>query len=67
MSGGEPATTNNRMELMAVIEALKRAEKGHRTVTSTPTPDMSWTAPAKWMNGWKNQRLENRRQEARQE
>ena len=24
LSGGEPLTTNNRMELMAAIEALKR-------------------------------------------
>ena len=35
ISGGEPSTTNNRMELTAVIAALSMPW------TSTPTPSMS--------------------------
>ena len=39
LSGGEAQTTNNRMELMAVIEGLRRSSAA-RTSPSIPTPAM---------------------------
>jgi ribonuclease HI/DNA polymerase-3 subunit epsilon len=50
--GGEPETTNNRMELMAAIEGLAR--------TDTQTPVTVWTDSSyvqkgisEWIHGWK--------------
>ena len=39
LSGGETATTNNRMEMMAAIEGLKALKKPS-SVTIIPTPAM---------------------------
>lgn len=50
--GGDPATTNNRMEMMAVIEALnalKRPAKVTLHVDSTYVKD----GLTKWIKGWK--------------
>lgn len=50
--GGEPLTTNNRMELMAVIralEALKRPSQVVLTVDSRYVRD----GVEKWMSNWK--------------
>jgi ribonuclease HI len=51
--GGEPATTNNRMELTAVIEALSALKR--------PTPVAIYTDSeyvkngiTSWIKGWKN-------------
>ena len=52
LSGGEPETTNNRMELMAAIaglEALKRASKVQITTDSTYVKD----GITRWIHGWK--------------
>lgn len=52
LSGGEPASTNNRMELMAVIaglEALQRACKVRLVTDSTYVMD----GATKWIHGWK--------------
>jgi len=53
LSGAEPDTTNNRMELMAAIrglEALKRGVNGVRIHTdSTYVKD----GITKWIHGWK--------------
>jgi len=52
LSGGEPATTNNRMELMAAIaalEALKRPCTVHLTTDSNYVRD----GVTKWIHGWK--------------
>ncbi|MDX1710835.1 MAG: ribonuclease HI [Rhodovibrionaceae bacterium] len=57
ISGGEAATTNNRMELMAAIaalEALKRPSRVHLTTDSNYLRDgiMKWIHA--WRrNGWK--------------
>ena len=53
LCGGEPATTNNRMELMAAIqglEALKRGVKVRIHTDSTYVKD----GITKWIHGWKN-------------
>jgi len=52
LSGAEPATTNNRMELMAAImalNALKRASKVRLHTDSKYVMD----GVTKWIHGWK--------------
>jgi ribonuclease HI len=52
LSGGEPATTNNRMEMMAAImglEALKRPCTVHLYTDSIYLRD----GVTKWIHGWK--------------
>ncbi|MFC5728266.1 MULTISPECIES: ribonuclease HI [Nocardioides] len=55
--GGEPATTNNRMELMAAIQALEALKRPsvvdlHTDSSYVRNGIMSWVA--KWKsNGWK--------------
>ena len=52
LSGGEPATTNNRMEMMAAIvalESLKRPCTVHLTTDSAYVRD----GITKWIRGWK--------------
>ena len=52
LAGGESATTNNRMELMAAIaalEALKRPSRVEITTDSTYVKD----GITRWIHGWK--------------
>ena len=51
-SGGEPLTTNNRMELRGVIEGLRTLNKPTRVTVVT---DSTYVAKgsAEWMPGWK--------------
>jgi ribonuclease HI len=52
ISGGEPATTNNRMEMMAAIaalEALKRPSKVELTTDSSYLRD----GITKWIHAWR--------------
>ena len=50
--GGEPATTNNRMELMAAIQAL---ESLNRQIPVTLYTDSKYVLDGitKWIKGWK--------------
>jgi ribonuclease HI len=52
LCGGEPATTNNRMELMAVIEGL-RAIKASSPVTIHTDSRYVMDGAEKWLKGWK--------------
>lgn len=52
LSGGDPATTNNRMELMAVIRALQ-ALKGPCDVTLCTDSRYVMDGATKWMHNWK--------------
>jgi ribonuclease HI len=52
LSGGEAATTNNRMELMAAIQALE-ALKGRVTVTLHTDSKYVMDGVTKWIHGWK--------------
>ena len=52
--GGDPDTTNNRMELMAAIQALKSVKSGYKG------PIILWTDSTyvmkgitEWIHGWK--------------
>ena len=50
--GGEPMTTNNRMELLAVIEALN-ALKRPCTVTLYTDSQYVQKGISEWIHGWK--------------
>jgi ribonuclease HI len=50
--GGEPATTNNRMELTAVIEALGALKRPCRVILHTDSQYVQ-KGITEWINGWK--------------
>ena len=50
--GGEDATTNNRMELTAVIEALSALTRGSRVVIHTDSQYVQ-KGITEWIRGWK--------------
>jgi ribonuclease HI len=51
LSGGEPLTTNNRMELTAAIEALKALKRPCRVKLSTDSRYVM-DGLTKWLKGW---------------
>ena len=53
LSGGAPTTTNNRMELTAVIEALKALKKQCRITLYTDSRYVM-DGVNEWMPNWKN-------------
>jgi ribonuclease HI len=52
MFGGEPQTTNNRMELTAVIEALAALKRPSRVVLHTDSQYVQ-KGITEWIRGWK--------------
>lgn len=52
LSGGDPSTTNNRMEMMAAIEALRHLPEGEAIVLSTDSQYLK-NGITKWIFGWK--------------
>lgn len=52
LSGGEPATTNNRMELRAVIEGLKTLTRPC-VVTVYTDSEYVQKGISQWVKGWK--------------
>ncbi|HET7730430.1 MAG TPA: ribonuclease HI [Usitatibacter sp.] len=52
MFGGEPVTTNNRMELMAVIEALTALKQPCRVILHTDSQYVM-KGITEWIRGWK--------------
>lgn len=52
LHGGDPETTNNRMELMAAIEALNALRKRCRVVLHTDSKYVM-DGITRWMPGWK--------------
>ena len=53
VSGGDPNTTNNRMELMGVIEALKALKDGRRwRVHLVSDSEYVLFGLTQWMKGW---------------
>ncbi len=52
LKGGEPATTNNRMELMAAIKALETVPPG-TTVTLYTDSQYVKNGVTDWIKGWK--------------
>lgn len=53
LKGGEPETTNNRMEMMAAIQALQAVKKaGHDIILITDSVYLR-DGITKWIHGWK--------------
>jgi ribonuclease HI len=52
LSGGEKATTNNRMELMAAIEALNALKRTSKVRLHTDSKYVM-DGVTKWIHGWK--------------
>lgn len=52
ISGGEPATTNNRMELSAAIHALYRIKEPSVVILHTDSQYLR-EGVTKWIHGWK--------------
>jgi ribonuclease HI len=52
LHGGEPLTTNNRMELMAVIRALEALESGSRVRLHTDSQYVQ-LGISSWIKSWK--------------
>ncbi len=52
LSGGEPATTNNRMEMMAAISALEFIREGAVVRLHTDSTYLK-DGITKWIHGWK--------------
>lgn len=52
LSGGDPYTTNNRMELTAVIEGLRALKRGC-TVEITTDSQYVRNGMTQWIHGWK--------------
>jgi ribonuclease HI len=50
--GGEPQTTNNRMELLAVIRALQALKRPSRLVIHTDSQYVQ-KGISEWIHGWK--------------
>ena len=64
--GGEANTTNNRMEMTAVIEALRALKRSCDAVVYT---DSSYVQKgiSEWIHGWKRNGWKNRRQKTSEE
>ena len=52
LSGGEPATTNNRMEMMAAIQALEALKRPCKVELHTDSQYLR-TGITEWLAGWK--------------
>lgn len=52
LCGGEPETTNNRMELMAAIRALEALKRPCRVVITTDSQYVR-KGMTEWLDGWK--------------
>ncbi|WP_300527761.1 ribonuclease HI [Maricaulis sp.] len=53
LKGGESETTNNRMEMMAAIQALEALKKPGRTVVLITDSVYLRDGITKWIHGWK--------------
>ena len=54
LKGGEPDTTNNRMEMMAAIKALEAIKPGYRgDITLWTDSTYVMKGITEWIHGWK--------------
>ena len=58
LSGGEPATTNNRMELLAAISALEALTQSS-TITVVTDSNYVKNGITSWIHGWKKNGWKN--------
>jgi ribonuclease HI len=52
LTGHDPATTNNRMELLAVVEGLRALTKPCRVLVHTDSAYVRNAVRNKWIDGW---------------
>lgn len=52
LSGGEPSTTNNRMELTAVIEGLSALKEPCRVILTTDSKYVADSVSKGWLYNW---------------
>lgn len=62
ISGGEPQTTNNRMELTAAIEALRRLTRPCRVIVTTDSQYLA-KGMTEWLAGWQRRGWMNSKKE----
>ena len=53
LSGGEPHTTNNRMELLSVIRALERLKEPCEVTLTSDSKYLVDAVTKKWVYGWR--------------
>ena len=53
LSGGDPSTTNNRMELTAALRALSAVPEGAKVALYTDSQYMKNGFTKHWLEGWK--------------
>ena len=53
LSGGEPSTTNNRMELTAAISALKALKEPCKVTLTSDSKYLTDAITKGWAEGWK--------------
>ncbi|HPD83487.1 MAG: ribonuclease HI [Alphaproteobacteria bacterium] len=53
LSGGEAETTNNRMEMMAVVQGLQALKKERAAVTLYTDSKYVLQGATEWLEGWK--------------
>jgi ribonuclease HI len=53
LSGGEPHTTNNRMELRAVIEGLRALRRSSAVTVHTDSSYVMDAITKRWYDGWR--------------
>ncbi len=58
-SGSVPRTTNNRMELLAVLEGLRLVKPGNSVYVIT-TSDYVYMGATKWIHGWRRREWKKR-------
>ncbi|MBC7101817.1 MAG: ribonuclease HI, partial [Parvibaculum sp.] len=58
LCGGEPATTNNRMELIAAIQGLESLKRGVKVRVHTDSTYVK-DGITKWIHGWKKNGWKN--------
>jgi ribonuclease HI len=58
LTGGEPVTTNNRMELMAAIQGLEALKRPSRVKVRTDSKYLIG-GMTEWMEGWKRRNWKN--------
>jgi ribonuclease HI len=63
LSGGAPDTTNNRMEMTAVIEALRQLTRPCRVVITTDSQYVV-KGMTEWIEGWQRKGWKNSKKEA---
>ncbi|MCL6520787.1 MAG: ribonuclease HI [Firmicutes bacterium] len=61
LSGGDPATTNNRMELTAVIEALRHTPPGSSVAVWSDSAYVVNAFLQDWFSGWERRGWRNSR------